>query len=124
MIYELHRLDGRHSHNDRFQYYLGFSSSMANRSGPLYYNDAMTWAIRTWGWSAEIHQMRRILSWTTTMVALNQIATGILTQEPDYCNPHWSWTNTIGSDLRIYLQGDAELAWFQLAHPVDQKIQK
>ena len=124
MIYQLHRLDGRHSHNDRFRYYLGFAASMANRSGPLYFNDAMAWCIKNYGWSAEVNLTRRIQSWTTTMIAMNQITTSITIPEPDYCNPHWSWTNIIGNDLRIYLQGDEELAWFQLAHPVDQKIRK
>ncbi len=124
MIYQFHQLDGRHSHRDRFQYYLGFSNNMARQSGPLYFNDVMTWCIRTYGWSAEVHQMRRIQSWTTTMVALNSVASGMLTAEPDYCNPHWSWTNVIGDDLRIYLRGDEELGWFQLAHPVDLKITK
>ena len=127
MIYQLHRLDGRHSHNQRFQYYLEFSASMSNRSGPLHFNDAMAWSIRTWGWSAEVNQTARIMSWTTTSVALNRnrtLASSILETPPDYCNPHWSWSNTIGRDLRLYLQSDAELAWFQLAHPVDQKITK
>ena len=124
MIYQLNRLDGRHSHRDRFQYYLGFSNNMARQSGPLYFNDAMTWCIRTWGWSAEVHQMRKIQSWTNVIVSLNSVALGILSQDPDYCNPHWSWTNIIGDDLRIYLCGDQELVWFQLAHPVDQKITK
>jgi hypothetical protein len=122
MIYQLHRLDGRHSHHDRFQYYLGFAASMANRSGPVYFNDAMAWCIKNYGWSAEVNLTRRIQSWTTTMVAMNQIVTGITIPESGYCNPHWSWTNIIGHDLRIYLRGDEELTWFQLAHPVDQKI--
>lgn len=127
MIYRLHQLDGRHSHNRRFQYYLEFSANMANRSGPLHFNDAMAWCIRTWGWSAEVNQTARIMSWTVTSTALNlghTLASAIMDAPPDYCNPNWSWTNRIGDDLRIYLQGPAELAWFQLAHPVDQKIKK
>ena len=98
---------------------------MANRSGPLYFNDAMSWCIRTWGWSAEVNQTARIMSWTATSVALNvysTLASAIFASPPDYCNPNWSWANNTGNDLRIYLVGDAELAWFQLAHPVDQKI--
>ena len=124
MIYKLHHLDGRHSHRDRFRYYLGFSGSMARQSGPLYFNDVMSWCISNYGWSAEVHLTRRIQNWTTTMVSMNQIAAGIMIAEPDYCNPHWSWTNIIGDDLRIYLRGDEELGWFQLSHPVDQKITK
>lgn len=122
MIYQLHQLDGRHSHHKRFRYYLEFSANMANRSGPLHFNDAMAWCIRTWGWSAEAAQTVKIQSWTTTWTSLNMVATGILASTPDYCNPHWSWTNNMGNDLRIYLTGDPELTWFQLSHPVDRKI--
>ena len=124
MIYQLHRLDGRHSHNQRFRYYLGFSASMANRSGPLYFNDAMAWCIQTWGWSAEVNATVRILSWARQSVVMgipNTLASEIFEHPPDHCNPHWSWSNQIQPDLRIYLHSDAELTWFQLAHPVDLK---
>jgi hypothetical protein len=127
MIYKLNRLDGRHSHNSRFQYYLGFTANMANRSGPLHFNDAMAWCIKTYGWSAEVNQTAKIMSWTSSIMPWSQItnlATGIIDHAPEFCNPYWSWSNHIGSDLRIYLRGDGELAFFQLAHPVDQKIQR
>ena len=32
---------------------------------------------------------------------------------------NWSWTNRM-DELRIYVKGDAELVFFQLAHQVDQ----
>lgn len=120
MQYQLHQLDGRHSHNDRFQYYLGFPTQMTNRSGPLHFNDAMTWFINNFGWSAEIHQICKIEAWTTNAKTWNHLinlSSDLLDNSPDYCNQHWSWTNTIGHDLRIYVRGDQELAWFQLSHP-------
>ena len=123
MIYRLHRLDGRHSHHDRFQYYLGFSTGMADRSGPLHFNDAMAWCVQTWGWSAEVNQTARILCWTQQIAIMwipNAPASGISGHPPDHCNPSWSWSNQIQPGLRIYLRDDAELSWFQLAHPVDQ----
>lgn len=116
--YRLHHLDGRHSHNDRFQHYLSFPASMTQRSGPLHFNDTMAWCIQTWGWSAEVNQTAKILSWTLMVTKFPQ---GILLDTPECCNPSWSWSNRLGHDLRIYLRGDAELAFFQLAHPVDQK---
>jgi hypothetical protein len=124
MIYQLHRLDGRHSHHDRFQYYLGFAASMANRSGPLHFNDAMMWCIQTYGWSAEVNQSAKIMSWIRPTIPFfsQMFASGILDNVPDYCNDHWSWSNQVGHDLRIYLASDSELVFFQLAHPVDQKI--
>ena len=123
--YRLHHLDGRHSHRDRFQYYLSFPASMTQRSGPWCFNQAMAWCIQTWGWSAEVNQTAKILSWTVGMNQfrshLPQLALGIFSEAPECCNPSWSWSNHLGGDLRIYLQGDAELAFFQLAYPVDQK---
>jgi hypothetical protein len=124
MRYKINRLDGRYSHNDRFSYYLGFSQTMTHKSGPLHFNDAMTWCIRTWGWSAEVNQTAKILAWTVSINHIQSnlnLASGIMPESPEFCNPSWSWTNHIGGDLRIYLKGDAELAFFQLAHPVDQK---
>ena len=38
---------------------------------------------------------------------------------PAECNPLWSWSNGY-EELRIYIKGDKELAFFQLSHPVDQ----
>jgi hypothetical protein len=116
--YRLHCLDGRHSHRDRFRYYLSFPASMTQLSGPLCFNRAMAWCVQTWGWSAEVNQTAKILSWT---LMITQFPRGILPETPEHCNPCWSWSNRLGSDLRIYLAGDAELAFFQLAHPVDQK---
>jgi hypothetical protein len=117
MIYQSHRLDGRHSHNDRFRYYLSFSASMAQRSGPLHFNSAMAWCVQTWSWSAEINQTAKILSWT---LAITRFPQGTLPELSEHCNASWSWSNRLGDDLRIYLRGDPELTWFQLAHPVDQ----
>ena len=121
--YQLNRLDGRYSHKDRFRYYLGFSSAVTQRSGPLHFNEVMTWCIQTWGWSAEINQSAKIQSWHQTMYNLRVTVphlSGGMSDLPDYCNPFWSWSNLVGANLRIYLRGDAELAFFQLAHAVDQ----
>jgi len=123
--YQLHRLDGRHSHNQRYRYYLEFSASMSNRSGPLHFNNAMAWCIKTWGWSAEVNQTARMLSWVkqSTVLGFPNIMTmagGILEDLPDHCNLCWSWSNKLQPGLRIYLRSDAELAFFQLAHAVDQ----
>jgi len=116
--YKLHRLDGRHSHNDRFRYYLGYANSMANKRGPLHFNDALTWFIQTYGWSAEVHQTHKIQQWSFTARIWQNLApaaSGILEQEPEYCNPHWSWSNLIGNELRIYMRDDAVLSFWQLS---------
>lgn len=126
MRYQIHRLDGRFSYRHLFQYYIGFGGSMSFGQGPLHFNDALKWFFDTYGWSAEIRQYTNISKWVANsqMIARQPsssgLALGILTEPPEHCNPHWSWTNGY-DDLRIYVAGDPELAFFQLAHPVDQK---
>ena len=121
MRYVIQRLDGRYSYRDWFEYYLGFSNHMSNRQGPEHYNNALKWFMETYGWSAEIRQYHKIMQWNGSMV-INQLINrpGATMTRSQHCNPNWSWTNSFG-DLRIYVATDQELAFFQLAHPVDQK---
>ena len=122
MHYTIQKLDGRFSYRHLFQYYVGFPGSMSNRAGPLHFNDALKWFINTYGWSAEIRQYDKIEKWVANSQLMSRqpsafgLALGILTERPDHCNPHWSWTNGY-EDLRIYVASDKELAFFQLANP-------
>lgn len=124
MKYKLQKLDGRHSYRHWFQYYVGFRASMNYGQGPLHFARVQKWFFDTYGWSAEIRQWADIHRWTA--MGLQTTAKPWTTQEeifdhlPDVCNRHWSWTNGT-DDLRIYLATDQELAFFQLAHPLDQK---
>lgn len=127
MKYKIKTLDGRHSYNDQFDYYVSFGGHMNNNSGPLHFNRALQWMIQTWGWSAEVRLHRHIsmhIERNATMVrSMFLRVAGIPaldTELPPECNPRWTWSNQF-DDLRIYLKSNAELAWFQLAHPVDQK---
>jgi len=125
MKYEILKLDGRFTYRDLFGYCIKFSNRMAVDHGPLQFNDALKWFLATYGWSAEIRDYAKMQKWTqqaTQWLGNRQIqtASGILEDTPDHCNPYWSWTNGY-DDLRIYVRSDAELAFFQLAHPVDQK---
>lgn len=121
MRYEIQRLDGRFSYRHLFEYYIKFSNKMSSNRGPLNFSDVQQWFFNTYGWSAEIRIYEKISRWTTQINHLNQthasnIASGILTEIPEHCNPHWSWTNGY-DDLRIYVATDKELAFFQLAFP-------
>jgi hypothetical protein len=119
-------MDGRFSHHDKFAYCIKFSASMSHGHGPVQFNDALRWFTDTWGWSAEIRQSDKMIRWvaTSNMISQqpwsNQLSSGILSVLPDHCNSHWSWTNGY-DDLRIYVKSGAELAFFQLKFPVDQK---
>jgi hypothetical protein len=131
MKYTIQRLDGRYSHKDLFQYYIGFSTRMSHDQGPLCFNQVQKWFTETYGWSAEVRQYADILNWAQTtnnismtmhkkfgnhpMFRQNSLSR---VDVPDCCNPLWSWTNSF-EDLRIYVKSDAELSFFCLAFPVD-----
>lgn len=121
MKYTVQKLDGRYSYSRFFKYYIGFSHRMSNGLGPLAFTQAHKWMIDTYGWSAEIRQWDEIQQWYNKSVPLMAVHGGWARSSkilPEECNSLWSWTN--GTDnLRVYLKGDAELAFFQLAHPVD-----
>ena len=119
MKYEIAKLDGRFTYRDLFGYCVKFSNSMARGDGPLHFNAVLEWFRDTYGWSAEIRQYNNMMSWTTaSRNVMNQFpkATGILSELPECCNPHWSWTNGY-DDLRIYVASDRELNFFQLRWP-------
>jgi hypothetical protein len=124
MHYKINRLDGRHSYRDSFQYYIEFSASMTQKQGPVHFNRCMTWFINTYGWSAEIRQYHGVTKWirnsqlVSNQFATQRLAQGILSDTPEFCNPNWSWSNGMGTGLRIYLASDKELGFFTLAHPI------
>ena len=122
MKYEIAKLDGRFTYRDLFEYYIKFSNSMTRGHGPLHFNSVLEWFRDTYGWSAEIRQYNNMMSWTTaSRNVMNQFpkATGILSELPDCCNSHWSWTNGY-DDLRIYVASDRELNFFQLRWSCEQ----
>ena len=122
MKYEIAKLDGRFTYRDLFEYYIKFSNSMTRGHGPLHFNSVLEWFRDTYGWSAEIRQYNNMMSRTTaSRNVMNQFpkATGILSELPDCCNSHWSWTNGY-DDLRIYVASDRELNFFQLRWPCEQ----
>lgn len=91
--------------------------------GPLEFNRALQWCIQTWGWTAEVQQYYEIIRWAQVSIVQTQPVRWVKTPDiklPPECNPCWTWSNGF-DDLRIYLKSGAELAFFQLAHPVDQK---
>jgi len=124
MKYEIIRLDGRYTYRDLFEYCIKFSDRMAVDQGPLHFNQVLEWFRDTYGWSAEIRDYSKMLRWVTVFPGIKtqpfRLAQSVLTERPDHCNPLWSWTNGY-NDLRIYVKSGAELGFFQLKFPVDQK---
>ena len=115
MKYRIQSLDRRFSYNDRFEILISFDPIANSERSILEFNRALQWMIQTWGWSAEVKQYFYLVN--------NQKLWGLLgvnNQLPEICNPNWTWSNGF-DDMRIYLKTQQELAFFQIAHPVDQK---
>ena len=115
MKYHVQPLDRRFSYNDRFELFISFGEDANKERSILNFNQALQWMIQTWGWSAEVRQYYELVKRQTLWGLLGQNS-----QLPEICNTNWTWSNGF-DDLRIYLKTQQELAFFQLAHPVDQK---
>ena len=115
MKYHVQPLDRRFSYNDRFEILISFGEDANKERSILNFNQALQWMIQTWGWSAEVRQYYELVKRQTLWGLLGQNS-----QLPEICNTNWTWSNGF-DDLRIYLKTQQELAFFQLAHPVDQK---
>ena len=118
MKYDILKLDGRFTYRDLFAYCIKFSNRMTNGLGPQHFNDVMKWFTDTYGWSAEVRQYDNMMKWAQNHMIFGRMI--VTTQDlPECCNPHWSWTNGY-DDLRIYVQSDAELNFFQLRWPCER----
>ena len=102
MKYQVTDMDRRFSHSASFHYMLRFSKSSWQGTGVLDFDRARRWMNNTWGWSQDVD--------TRNAIEHSHIAL----QEGDI-NPHWAYS-AVYKDYRIYLAGDKELAFFQLAH--------
>ena len=97
MIHKVKKLDKRYNGGDRFRYMIDVNSSRpgdgtyGNRIDRIQeYVEIRIWAWQTWGESCEIS------SYTTL--------------GKEYV---WSWDSD-HNNMRFYMKGDKELAWFQL----------
>lgn len=107
MRYQITRLDHRFSHKGSFDYVIEFSKSTWLGTGVLDFDRARRWMNQTWGWSQDVETRSALKRrWTDS--------TNVAVQEEDI-NWHWAYSVQY-NDYRIYLKGDKELAWFQLAH--------
>jgi hypothetical protein len=102
MKYQVTDMDRRFSHSASFNYMLRFSKPSWQGTGVLDFDRARRWMNRTWGWSQEVD----------TRSAIEH--SNIVLQDGDI-NLHWAYS-AVYKDYRIYLKGDQELAFFQLAH--------
>jgi hypothetical protein len=106
MKYKVTKLDGRYSYSASFCWCLEFTRSEWKGSGVLDFDQARRWMNETWGWSQDVETM-------------NDMARELNKKfQPwdDIINRHWAYSIKY-RDYRIYLKSDAELSWFQLAHP-------
>jgi hypothetical protein len=125
MKYTVQQLDGRYSHNKYFKYCIEFSSRMNFSQGPEHFTNSQEWFFKTYGWSAEVRQWNEILRHYHLAANIPAWKVGLgpgVPNLPNSVNFAWSWQTGDGNytKSRIYVRGDSELAFFQLAHPVDQ----
>ena len=102
MKYQVTDMDRRFSYSASFNYMLKFSKPNWQGTGVLDFDRARRWMNQTWGWSQEVDTRNAIKH------------SNIVLQEGDI-NLHWAYS-AVYKDYRIYLKGDQELAFFQLAH--------
>lgn len=103
MEYRIIKTNRRYSYHNRYAYILEFCS---HKQKELYWFQGLEWCTRTWGWAGPVVETVRL----------------IMEGEPKL-NTTWSYwvPDGVRSIPRIYLKSGEELAWFKLAHPVDQK---
>jgi hypothetical protein len=110
MYYQIVKLDGRHSYHDQFNYVLEFSKSTWVGTGVIDFDRSRQWMNRTWGWSQDVITR-------TALINRNRDPANTVAQADDI-NPHWAYSVEY-KNYRIYLAGDEELMYFQLAHAQD-----
>jgi hypothetical protein len=123
MKYTVQQLDGRYSHNKYFKYCIEFSSRMSFSQGPEHFTNSQQWFFKTFGWSAEVRQWNEILRYYHLSANIPNWKHGLgstVPNLPETVNFAWSWQTGDGTytKSRIYVRGDQELAFFQLAHPI------
>lgn len=110
MKYQVTRLDQRYSYRDQFEYMLEFSRSARVGTGVIDFDRSRRWMNRTWGWSQDVN---------TRNILVDRIENPDNTAvQTDDINPHWAYSVEY-RDYRIYLAGNEELMYFQLAHAQD-----
>ena len=101
MKYKVTKMDRRYTRHG-YQYLIEFSKVTHFGTGVLDFDRARRWMNNTWGWSQDVDTRGAIKD------------SNIVLQEGDI-NQHWAYS-AVYKDYRIYLKGDEELAFFQLAH--------
>lgn len=126
--YKVHKLDSRYNFHQYFAYYISFSHTTPPAKAALKFWRAKRWFMDTYGYSAEIHswdEIRRLAQFSqkSGMWRKVQISQAWIEDidAADVLNLAWSWSiGREAKDYRIYCASDKEVAFFQLAHKVDQ----
>lgn len=111
--YRIIKLDRRYRYHDWFEYAISWPGRMVFSHGPLQFAQAQQWFFDTYGWSAEIRQYEDIRAYIDDA---NRFLRPALPM-PAVINPHWSWTNGINNECRVYLATEKELTFFMMSHP-------
>ena len=121
MKYKIRKLDGRYSYREFFKYTIVFNRGMNHHNrGVEWFNTTKLWFEQSYGTSAEIRDWKTVRDWYHRMAPVNALFQDQQYTVPEFVNYAWSWTNGY-DDLRIYVRGEQELAFFKLANSVDLK---
>ena len=126
--FKVSKLDARFNYNKYFSYMIEMTGQSSAALRAIEFNRAKQWFEKTYGYSAEVRAWVDIVSYynfTQAAATLwrKRLPMPVQSDElpKDIVSEHWSWTNgRDGGDLRIYCATDKEVAFFKLAHKVDQ----
>ena len=106
MMYNIVKLDGRHSWHKIYRYSIEFPKGTYS-SGVLEFDRARRWFNRTYGWSTDVKTQDEIAG------QLNDRAPE--SHQADDLNLQWAYS-TEYRNYRIYVASDKELMFFELCH--------
>lgn len=126
--YKITKLDARYRFCKHFAYIIEMTGITPRAARSIEFYRVMQWFQSTYGYSAEVSAWVEIREWMQTIRRMGGLWRKTQMVPPDedavpddVCSPHWSWSiGRDNNDLRIYCASEKEVAFFRLAHKLDQ----
>ena len=120
------KLDARYNYKKYFGYMIEVQGIGNSALKAVEFNRVKQWFEQTYGHSAEVRDWVNIVGYFNFTQAASTLWRKKLPVQQeemplDIISEHWSWTNgRYGEDHRIYCASEKEVAFFRLAHKLDQ----